>query len=206
MRSLSPLLLTLASVVLFPKPGAGEEAETAVRRVHVVVALCDNEHQGIAPVNARIGDGDKPEANLYWGCSDGLWRYFLASDRWTLIDSIKATPGEDPNDPWKGVSIMEMQTWKHVSGTVELVAEAWRGREIRGATERFLDLLAKDRESGADVVAWIGHNGLMDFRIQSDRAPAASAEGVRPGRPSCSAAGAESTFPISSRTWRCSPC
>ena len=40
-------------------------ANAAPRTIQVFVALCDNESQGIAPVPARIGDGNKPDANLY---------------------------------------------------------------------------------------------------------------------------------------------
>lgn len=33
--------------------------------VHAVVALCDNENQGIVPVPASLGDGQSPRTNLY---------------------------------------------------------------------------------------------------------------------------------------------
>src|SRR5687768_2778496 len=42
------------------------------RVVHVFVALCDNEYQGIVPVPARIGNGDDPDNNLYWGAAYGV--------------------------------------------------------------------------------------------------------------------------------------
>lgn len=41
----------------------GAFAET--RRVHVFVALADNEHQGIAKVPVKIGNGDDAANNLY---------------------------------------------------------------------------------------------------------------------------------------------
>jgi len=31
---------------------------------HVIVALCDNESQGIVPVPARLGNGQDPGSNL----------------------------------------------------------------------------------------------------------------------------------------------
>ena len=46
---------------------------------HVVVALCDNESQGIVPVPARLGDGDSPQSNLYWGAMYGVRGWFLPS-------------------------------------------------------------------------------------------------------------------------------
>ena len=57
------------------------------KRIHVFVALCDNESQGIVPVGEKIGNGDDPEANLYWGCSDGLKSYFSRSSKWKLISN-----------------------------------------------------------------------------------------------------------------------
>lgn len=41
------------------------------RKVHVFVALADN-RQGIAPVPARIGNGQDPANNLYWGARYGI--------------------------------------------------------------------------------------------------------------------------------------
>jgi len=36
-----------------------------VRTIHVFVALCDNEHQGIVPVPEIFGNGDDPANNLF---------------------------------------------------------------------------------------------------------------------------------------------
>src|SRR5262245_22434175 len=47
--------------------------------VHVVVALCDNEHQGIVPVPKSLGQGRNPASNLYWGARYGV-RTFLARE------------------------------------------------------------------------------------------------------------------------------
>jgi hypothetical protein len=35
------------------------------RVAHVIVALCDNEYQGIVPAPKAIGNGDDPHNNLY---------------------------------------------------------------------------------------------------------------------------------------------
>ena len=37
------------------------------RIVHVFVALADNVNQGIVPVPAKLGNGEDPVHNLYWG-------------------------------------------------------------------------------------------------------------------------------------------
>jgi hypothetical protein len=42
-------------------------AELSLRTVHVFVALADHQYQGIIPVPARLGNGDDPDHNLYWG-------------------------------------------------------------------------------------------------------------------------------------------
>ncbi|MBS1655648.1 MAG: hypothetical protein JSU05_12430, partial [Bacteroidetes bacterium] len=43
--------------------------DTTIKTIHVFVALCDNKYQGIVPVPAKIGNGQDPANNLYWGCS-----------------------------------------------------------------------------------------------------------------------------------------
>jgi hypothetical protein len=55
------------------------------KTVHIIVALCDNEHQGIVPVPKNIGNGDKPNSNLYWGCSEGVKTIFTSSKDWKLL-------------------------------------------------------------------------------------------------------------------------
>ena len=60
-----------------PSAAAPEEPlpKNAARVVHVFVALCDNEHQGIVPVPARIGNGEDPDNNLYWGAAEAYDKY-----------------------------------------------------------------------------------------------------------------------------------
>ena len=41
-----------------------------------MVALADNDHQGIVPVPRQLGDGDDPANNLYWGARYGVKTYF----------------------------------------------------------------------------------------------------------------------------------
>ena len=41
---------------------------------HVIVALADNEYQGIVRVPQSLGDGDRPQSNLYWGAMYGVQR------------------------------------------------------------------------------------------------------------------------------------
>jgi hypothetical protein len=58
------------------------------RVIHVLVALCDNENQGIVPVPAHLGNGDDPARNLYWGAGNGVKTFFSKSKDWQkLIES-----------------------------------------------------------------------------------------------------------------------
>jgi hypothetical protein len=56
--------------------------QTKPRVVHVFVALADNEHQGIVPVPAFLGNGDDPGRNLYWGAAFGVRTFFKNAPEW----------------------------------------------------------------------------------------------------------------------------
>ncbi len=142
-------------------PAMGDET----RSIRVFVALCDNKSQGIVPVGERIGDGDRPEANLYWGCSDGFDSYFSRSRQWQVRDRR--------SDP--GPSVLRRTELSHVSGALHLVADAYRGSEIRKCLVDF----EKAAASGEfDLVAFIGHNGLMDFSLPEVEANAPEENGT----------------------------
>ena len=76
-----PLLFLL--LMLIPCPAAE-------RVIHVFVALADNASQGIQRVPPKIGNGDDPENNLYWGCDDGMKTVFSRSKVWKRISSAQA--------------------------------------------------------------------------------------------------------------------
>ena len=80
------------------------------KSVRLFVALCDNESQGIVPVPEKIGDGDVPDANLYWGCSDGFGSFFKRSTRW----KVKAL--EEDVSP----KILRRMSLSHMAGDVHL--------------------------------------------------------------------------------------
>jgi len=140
------------------------------KTIHLFVALCDNKTQGIAKVGVKIGDGDKPSDNLYWGCSDGSRSYFSKSKNWERL-SI-----ENP----KNSPILERIIFRHKTTKTILVADAYQGSKIKVCTKNYLKSLQGDFEveikhptqdqnikagSYADLVAYIGHNGLMDFEL-----------------------------------------
>ncbi len=41
--------------------------ESDDKTIHIMVALCDNQYQGIVKVPKGIGNGQDPNSNLYWG-------------------------------------------------------------------------------------------------------------------------------------------
>lgn len=123
------------------------------KKIMVFVALCDNASQGIVPVPAKIGDGNVPAQNLYWGCSDGLSGYFKSSKSWKL-QPVAAT-----NDP----RILERLTFVNPTLHCELTAEAWRGSEIGACLQAFEAALVAGNHQ---LVVFIGHNVLMDKAIE----------------------------------------
>jgi hypothetical protein len=138
--------------------------------IHVFVALADNVNQGIVPVSATLGNGDNPATNLYWGAAFGIRTFFSRNKDWQLLS---VTP--NPSD-----TILERCIFKHRRTSLLLVADAYRGQEISQTTTDFLEAAAGKpgvkRKSAdvefhtggsADLVAYIGHNGLMDFRLNS---------------------------------------
>jgi hypothetical protein len=145
----------------------------SARVAHVFVALCDNVHQGIVPVPARLGDGDAPASNLYWGAAFGVKTFFKRSSDWQLV--------AESRDPRPGVLERLVFSHRRLPDTF-LVADAYRGREIESCTLEFLEAASGSagetldfehagrrttlRTSGsAALVAYVGHDGLMDFQL-----------------------------------------
>src|SRR5262245_21204288 len=138
--------------------------------IHVFVALADNVNQGIVPVSASLGNGDNAATNLYWGAAFGIRTFFSRNKDWKLISVI----------PNPSARILERCIFKHRRASVLLVADAYRGKEISQTIRDFLEAAAgKPGEplkvgdvqfhtgGSADLVAYIGHNGLMDFKLYS---------------------------------------
>lgn len=150
------MMIRLFAVLWF----ATQLAFAAPKQVRVFVALCDNKTQGIMPVGAKIGNGDDPDANLYWGCSDGFGTFFRKSTRWKVKTSEKDVSRE----------VLRRMVATHAKGDVEITADAYRGSEIRKCVLDFENAAASGKY---DLVAYIGHNGLMDFKVD----PPAKVEG-----------------------------
>ncbi|MCB9645805.1 MAG: hypothetical protein H6730_04285 [Deltaproteobacteria bacterium] len=187
MAGLLPLALCLAAA---PSAAARMDADAAAGRplvAHVHVALADNAHQGISPVRpARLGEGRSPRANLYWGALYGVDRY-LPRNGWTRRPT---PPGPLPDGVLARAVFTQGGLRAGRTVTWVVVADAWAGDRIQDTTAAFLrhaaglDSVALrvpgvgPLEAGgqAHVVAYVGHNGLMDFEVPDpDPAPSAPA-------------------------------
>ncbi len=144
-----------------------EYIDKSAKVIHILVALCDNEHQGIVPVPNKIGNGQDPHNNLYWGAAYGVKTFFKRSADWELLKSGKH------ND-----IVLERVVFKHKQKDYYMVADAYDGRYIKETTIDFLEstsgqqkeVLEIDGRSiglrgNAQLIAYIGHDGLMDFTL-----------------------------------------
>ena len=139
------------------------------KTVHVFVALCDNENQGIVPVPKKLGNGKDVVNNLYWGAGYGVKSYFKKAEGWKLIyDTLKLNE-----------NVLERCVFK--KGELYLCADAYKGIEIKSAVTEFLksisgemaeSLTVKGSKIGiygnSDLVGYVGHDGLMDFQLEND--------------------------------------
>ena len=141
------------------------------KMIHVFVALCDNENQGIVPVSKTLGDGQNPNTNLYWGAMYGVKSYFnRIAPNWQLVETYS-----------KDSLVLEAVMFKHKTKDVYMFAEAYDGAHIKQCIIDFLqatkgmfkkqiinDSDTLDFGGEADLVSFIGHDGLMDFILPVD--------------------------------------
>lgn len=152
--------------------------------VTVHVALCDNTWQGIVPVPAFLGNGDRPRTNLYWGAMHGLFGELRRSRRWRLVARRRGVSPDifevavfsrrfAPGRFWRRHGVR--RPFK-----VYVVGYAWRGRRIGRAVSAFVRDVYNDRSAilqlkagnriagrgGSHVVGFIGHNHLMDVSVR----------------------------------------
>lgn len=183
------IALLVLPLTLHSLAAAGSEAGTQTRVtrdvaagrpivVHVVVALCDNVNQGIVRVPASLGNGQNSASNLYWGAAYGVRTYFERHGGWIRV------PVQQPSDRRVRERSVFANTVRRDDKVVPVyvVADAWDGAEIRSAIERFLEMAGGGATEeitvqrvpavetivaggSAHLVAFVGHNGLMDFSI-----------------------------------------
>ncbi len=149
-------MITLRSICLFSvlfftalRPCV---AATPGTHIHVIVSLVDNASQGIEPVPAKIGNGDDPHSNLYWGALYGVKTFLSKADGWRKLGCEQAI-----ND-----TILERCefAWKD---KLTVTADAYRGRRIDQAMLDFMQQAATPPDPATrEMVVFIGHDGLMD--------------------------------------------
>jgi hypothetical protein len=169
---------TTTEIIAAPTPKTTQNAQIPKiqnpgKVIHVLVALCDNENQGIVPVPKFLGNGEDASKNLYWGAAFGVKTFFSKSASWTRIAEIK-NPSEN---------VLERIVFKHTTQNVYLVADAYRGSRMRETINDFFAATAGAKRenvesqnqtlqvfAAANLVAFIGHNGLMDFALENQPA------------------------------------
>jgi hypothetical protein len=156
-----------------------QRGEPIVITVHV--CLCDN-RQGIAPVPARIGNGEAPQDNLYWGAMYGVRTFLARAPGWKLLaerngqgDLLKEAVFQrhDAATGWPGAP-----AGRQVETIV--VARAWRGLPMESALGAFARDVLTDQPSrvalgdgrtvaaggAGHVVGFVGHNSLMNASVR----------------------------------------
>jgi hypothetical protein len=156
--------------LLFVNQAFPAQSRTSV--VHVFVALADNQHQGIVPVPARLGNGRDLPNSLYWGAAFGVKSFFRASSDWQLLTCAL---GPRP-------AVLERCVFHHRDPDAILIADAYDGARIRDAVSDFVSSAAALRKEtlsvtiegkklafsiagDADLLAYVGHDAFMDFQI-----------------------------------------
>lgn len=145
-------------------------AYAAPKTIHILVALCDNKYQGIVPVPAAIGNGQEPQNNLYWGAGYGLKTYFNKQKEWQLVQTYKKPQS----------FVLERIVYKHKIKDIYIVADAYDGQYIKntiqdlfnfsaGHDKQLIQLASQQIAIGgaANLVIYVGHNGLMDWSLNN---------------------------------------
>lgn len=139
--------------------------------VHLFVPLCDNNNQGIVPVNASLGNGKSLRTNLYWGAGYGVKSYFKKVKDWKLLTS-----------QIRGDKVLERVVFKKIfqdNTEVYLIADAYSGDQMELCLKDYIASLTGEKDSilqindttsvpiysKADLVIFNGHNGLMDVTL-----------------------------------------
>jgi hypothetical protein len=149
--------------------------------IEVHAPLCDNSI--IACGNPKLGDGDNPATNLYWSTTPGLGEWFARrGSGWKRV--LATTDTGDPDvlvlHVYRRV-VASSEAWRRRGApkqvVVELVIHGWRGKAIDRALAAFAQDVSGvgartvrlpeggDVAAGgaAQLVAWVGHNRLMDL-------------------------------------------
>jgi hypothetical protein len=112
--------------------------------------------------------------NLYWGAAFGVKTFFSKSKEWELVSETR-----NPSP-----AILDRLIFKKKGADVFMVADAYRGKEISQAIWDFLEAasgttgrqlsvehgarqFAFNSGGSSELIAYVGHDGLMDFTLES---------------------------------------
>ncbi len=165
-----------------------------VAEVHV--PLCDNTI--ISCGNARLGNGDSLDGNLLWTTTPGFGSWFVRrGSGWKRVAKHRETGDPDilAIDVYRR-TISTPAAWRKRGAParfeLDLVIHAWRGKAIDAALAAYAkdvsggaprDVVLDDRSvlhagGAAQLVAWVGHNRLMDLDTFAWPEPGAEAKGT----------------------------
>ena len=164
--------------------------------VEVHVPLCDSSI--IACGNAKLGDGDNPATNLYWSTTPGFGAWFARKGSgWQRALATTTQTGDS--------DVLALHVYRRTLATpaawrkrgapkrfeLDIVVRAWRGKaidralaayadDISGKGARTVKLASGELAAGgaAQLVAFVGHNRLMDLESFEWPAPGARAKGA----------------------------
>ena len=117
-----------------------------------------------------LGNGDDRVRNLYWGAAFGVRTFFAKCKDWKQIGNTVHSKG----------SVVETAIFHHLDSETYVVADAYRGTEIKQALADFFSAAAGTDapiqfdspndpthvNKKAELVVYVGHNGLMDFSME----------------------------------------
>jgi hypothetical protein len=167
-----------------------------VAEVHV--PLCESTI--IACGNAKLGDGDNPDTNLYWSTTPGFGSWFVRrGGGWKHVLHQRGDATGDANivvvDVYRR-TLRAPQSWvkRGAPKTFELdiVVHGWRGKaidvalaayaaDVSGGAARKLELADRTTIAAggaAQLVAWVGHNRLMDLEAYTWPKPGKAVTGT----------------------------
>jgi hypothetical protein len=166
--------------------------------VEVHVPLCDSSI--IACGNAKLGDGNNPATNLYWSTTPGFGAWFVRrGSGWKRVLKQTAADSGDPDVLAVHVyrrTVAAPAAWRRAGAParfeIDLVIHGWRGTAIdralaayaadvsgqRARTLTLADGTTLDAGGAAQIVAWVGHNRLMDLDTFAWPAPAETPKGA----------------------------
>ncbi len=144
------------------------------RTIHIFASLCDNDNQGIVPVPAKLGNGEDFNNNLYWGALYGVRTFFRNSKEWELVSTVNNV---------KEDTILQRCIFYHKTQNTYLIADAYKGDKIKKCITDFInsahgnytetisivnsiDTLQFCIGGKANLIAYVGHDGLMEFSIK----------------------------------------